>query len=211
MYKPLIVVFITAFLFINAIKCQDFSPISNEATFKKNYAEKAAAIHSLKSNFTQEKSISLLEKKLISEGTFQFKNPDKLRIEYFKPYSYLFIMNKDKITIKNDQKQTSISTKSNKIFKMVSQITMECVSGNVLSSKEFKISVFENNLQYLLTLTPKDKTLKSLLKTIKIYIQKTDYTVDKIEMYEISGDFTIMYFKNRQINIPIADEIFMAN
>ena len=94
---------------------------------------------------------------------------------------------------------------------MVSQITMECVSGNVLSSKEFKILVLENNLQYLLTLTPKDKTLKSLLKTIKIYIQKTDYTVDKIEMYEVSGDFTIMYFKNRQINTPIADEIFMAN
>jgi len=210
MYKLLIII-ITTFLSINSIKSQDFAPISNETTFKKAYTEKTALTHSLKSNFIQEKSISLLEKKLVSEGLFQFKNPDKLRIEYFKPYSYLFLMNKDQITIKNDQKQTNISTKSNKIFKMVSEITMECVNGNVLSSKEFKISIFENNSQYMLKLIPKDKTLKSLLTEIKIYIEKIDYTVGTLEMYEVSGDFTKMIFKNRQTNIPIADEIFVVN
>jgi outer membrane lipoprotein-sorting protein len=204
-------IIVTILLISISAKGQNFEPVLDINAFKKTYNEKASAIKSLKSAFVQEKSISLLEKKLISEGSFQFKTPDKLRIEYNKPYSYLFIMNKDKIIIKNDQKQTSISTKSNKIFKLVSQITMDCISGNVLSSKEFKISILENKSQYLINLIPNNNSLKDILKEIKIYIDKSDYNVDKLEMYEVSGDFTKMIFKNRQTNIPVADEIFMAN
>ncbi len=194
-----------------SVQCQEFNPISNEAVFKKIYSEKSAAINSLKSDFTQEKTITLLEHKLISEGSFQYKKMNKLRMEYFKPYSYLFIMNNDKVTIRNNQKQTSVSTKSNKLFKLISQITVDCVSGNVLESKDFQTSIFENKSLYLLKLTPKAKELKNVMNEIKIYVSKANYTVEKIEMYESSGDFTLLIFKNKQINSTIPDEVFSAN
>jgi outer membrane lipoprotein-sorting protein len=190
---------------------QDFVPIANELAFKKLYIEKSASIQTLKSNFIQEKSISMLEKKLVSEGCFQFKKNGLLRMEYFKPYTYLFLMNKDKITIRNNQNQTTVSTSSNKLFKLISQIMLDCISGEVLSVKEFQTKVFENKTLYLLKLLPKDKNLKSLIKELDVYVSKSDYTVEKIDMFEVSGDFTKMIFKNKQINLLINDEIFTAN
>jgi outer membrane lipoprotein-sorting protein len=201
----------TLFICYTSVQCQEFSPISNEAAFKKTYSEKSAAISSLKSDFTQEKTITLLENKIISDGCFQYKKMNKLRMEYFKPYNYLFIMNDDKVTIKNNQKQTSVSTKSNKLFKLISQITVDCVSGDVLDSKDFKTSIFENKSLYLLKLAPNAKELKNVMNEIKIYVSKTSYTVEKIEMYESSGDFTLLIFKNKQINTTIPDEVFSAN
>lgn len=187
---------------------QDFAPLKDEVAFRKLFAEKSQEFITLKSDFIQEKSIYLLENHIISNGSFQYKRDGKLRMEYFKPYSYLFVLNNDKVMIKNNQKQTNINANSNKLFKLISQITVDCINGNILSSKQFKTSILENGNSYRITLIPKLKELNSLLSEIVILISKKDYTVETIEMKEVSNDFTLMTFSNKEINKPISDEVF---
>lgn len=199
------------FVLISAVNAQNYTPVKDVAGFKKLYASKSAAINTLRSDFVQEKSISMLNNKLSSDGLFIFKKTNKLRMEYTNPYPYIFVMNDDQIIIKNDQKKTNISVNSNKLFKMISQITIDCVTGNILNSKDFNVKVSENAKVYYLVLIPHQKMLKSLFAEIDLVISKSDYTVDKLDLKETSGDSTILIFTNKKINIPVSDEVFAVN
>ena len=199
-------------LFIfNTSYAQNYKPLENREAFLKIYKEKAKATASLTSDFTQMKTISMLEKKLISEGRFCYKSPSKVRMEYIKPFAFLFILNNDRVIIRSNQKETTIPTSSNKIFKIISQITVDCVSGDVFDNKNFKSSILESNTQYEVTLIPTFKELESILKEIKVIVSKKDYTVDRIEMSEVSGDFTQIVFKNKEINPSVPDATFTGN
>lgn len=190
---------------------QNYTPVKNIVEFRSLYSEKSDAINTLKSDFIQEKSISMLKNKIISEGSFIYKKNKKLRMEYKKPYTYLFIMDNDKVTIKNNQQKSSVSTKSNKLFQMISQMTIDCVTGKVLNSKDFDIKVSENAKVYHLVLIPRQKLLKSLFNGIDILISKIDFTVDRLEMKETSGDNTVLIFSNKKINTLVTDEVFKVN
>ena len=153
----------------------------------------------------------MLENKIISEGSFIYKKNNKLRMEYRKPYSFLFVMENDKVTTKNNQQKSSVSTNSNKLYKMISQMTIDCVTGNVLNSKDFDIDISENAKVYYLVLKPRQKLLKSLFDRIDILISKKDFTVDRLELKETSGDNTTLVFTNKMLNAPVNDEVFEVN
>ena len=191
-----------------SIHAQNYTPVKNIAEFKSLYAVKSASINTLTSDFSQEKSISMLEHKIKSQGSFIFKKSDKLLMKYTKPYTYLFAMDHDKITVKNDLGKSSVAVNSNQLYKMISQITIDCVTGNVLNQKEFDIKVSENTLVYHLSLIPRQKLLKSLFTEIELLISKNDFTVDKLEMKESSGDYTVLVFSNKKLNSPVADDVF---
>ncbi|MCX6306870.1 MAG: outer membrane lipoprotein carrier protein LolA [Bacteroidetes bacterium] len=203
--------FVLLFSWLAPAGAQNYTPVKNLVAFKSLFSSKSAAINSLKSDFVQEKSISMLENKIISEGSFIYRKSNRLRLEYRKPYTFLFIMDNDRVTIKNSQQTSSVSASSNKLYKMISQLTINCVTGNVLNSKEFDVDVFENARAYFLVLKPRQNMLKSLFDRINIFISKNDFTVDRLELMETSGDKTTLVFTDKKINIPVDDEVFKVN
>jgi outer membrane lipoprotein-sorting protein len=84
------------------------------------------------------------------------------------------------------------------------------LNGNILQSKEYVVSYYENESTYLLELEPQDKTILELVQKIKIYIDKKKLNVNKIEMKEKSGDFTLLSFINVLQNTEIKDEEFIV-
>ena len=194
-----------------AVSAQNYTPVKDVAGFKKLYATKSTSINTLRSDFIQEKSISMLNNTLNSNGSFIFKKVNKLRMEYAKPYPYLFVLNENQISIKNDQKKSNVSVNSNKLFKMISQITIDCVTGNILNSKDFDVKISENAQVYFLVLKPNQKMLKSLFNEIDLLVAKSDFTVERIDLKETSGDSTTLIFSNKKINTQVSDEIFTVN
>jgi outer membrane lipoprotein-sorting protein len=193
---------------ISTVCAQNYTPVKDVAGFKKLYSAKSTAMNTLRSDFVQEKSISILNNKLNSNGSFVFKKANKLRMEYAKPYPYIFVMNDDQIIIKNDQRKSNVSVNSNKLFKMISQITIDCVTGNILNSKDFDVNISENAKVYFLVLKPNQKMIKSLFTEIDLLVAKNDFTVDRIDLKETSGDATTLIFSNKKINTPVSDEAF---
>jgi outer membrane lipoprotein-sorting protein len=185
-----------------------FVPCKDIASFKKQYTEASKNLQSLKCNFVQEKSISMLKDKLVSNGEFAFKKPDRLRMEFKKPYSYIFILNGTKIFIQDNQKKTEISASGNKLFKKISQITVSSVSGDILNSSDFSVVILENSSQYMLQLTPKSKEIKELFKLFQVYISRNDNLIHKIDMTEVSGDNTTITFTDKKTNLPLNDALF---
>ena len=208
MRRLIIILIILGWGFSSEAQHAGFSPVPDMVKFKTSFAAAAQKITSIKSDFVQEKNLSMLSEKITSKGKFWFKKESQVRMEYSQPYQYLMILNKDKVYVKDGNKENKISAKSNKLFQQVNKIMIDCMQGSALDNPDFKTNVFENKNNSLVELTPVTKGLKELFKTINVVVDKKDFSVVSIEMLELSGDNTILRFSNKELNAAIPDELF---
>ena len=208
MRKLIIILMILGCAVASKAQHAGFSPVPDIAKFKAGFSVAAQKITSIKSDFVQEKNLSMLAEKITSKGKFWFKKENQVRMEYNQPFQYLMILNKDKVYVKDGTKENKISAKSNKLFQQVNKIMIDCMQGSALDNPDFKTMVFENKTNSLVELTPVTKGLKELFKTINVVVDKKDFSVVSIEMLELSGDNTILRFSNKELNAAIPDELF---
>ena len=186
-----------------------FKTAKDTALLKEKINAISKETNSLESDFTQVKMLSMLSEKITSKGHFCFKKDNLLRWEYVSPYTYVIVINKDKVFIKDDTKLKKYDMNSNKIFKEINDIMISCIDGNILASNKFKISYGENDKAYRLELTPLVKGMKESLKIIYMYFDKAVTSVTKLEMVETTDDFTIIDFTNKKVNGNIPAEKFI--
>ena len=185
-----------------------YNEVKDKVTFKKNFAIGAKNIMSIKSSFVQEKNLSMLSEKIISQGKFWFKREQKVRIEYEKPFRYLLLINGDQILIRDDQKETKMSAHSNKLFQQINKVIVDCLSGAILENKDFAPRVFQNEKMYLLEMSPVSKGIKEFFQTIIVLVNKDDWSVTSIQMNEAGGDNTIIRFSDKALNQKLDDTLF---
>lgn len=185
-----------------------YSAIADAAKFKEQFSAASLKTTSIKSDFVQEKNLSMLSEKIVSKGKFWFKKANMVRMEYTHPFQYLMIINKDKVFIKDGQKENKVSSRSNKLFQQINRIMVDCMQGTALNNTDFRTRVFEGKSSYLVELAPVVKGLKEMFKTITVYVDKKDYSVMNLEMLEISGDNTVIKFINKELNSSLQDALF---
>ena len=194
--------------FLSKAQYAGYSLVADLTKFKAAFAVAAQKTSSIKSDFTQDKNLSMLSEKITSKGNFWFKKDSRVRMEYNHPFQYLMILNKDKVYIKDGQKESKVSTKSNKMFQQINKIMIDCMQGTTLDNTDFKTRVFENKTNALVELTPVTKGMKEMFKSINVIVDKKDFSVTSIQMLELSGDNTIMRFTNKELNAAIPDTLF---
>jgi len=195
-------------ILVTQAQYQGYKPVTDMASFKQDFTTIAQKTQTIKSDFLQEKNLSMLSDKIISKGKFWFKKDNLVRIEYTQPFQYLMVMNQNNVFIKDGQKENKMSTRSNNLFQQINKITVDCIQGTALNNTDFTIKVFENTQGYLIEMTPVTRTLKEFFKNINIAVAKKDYAVTKIDMIEPGGDNTVINFLNRETNTNIPDAIF---
>jgi outer membrane lipoprotein-sorting protein len=185
-----------------------FTAVSDVSAFKNEFAIQSKKINTISSDFIQEKTLTLLTEKIISKGKFWFKRSDKVKIEYKTPYVYTMIINGDQMISKDGSKETHMNVSSNKMFRQLNKIIIDCVQGTILYNKDFSVKVFESASLYRIQLTPSTKMIKEFFQTILVNIDKKDYSVSIIELNEQGGDTTVMRFTNKQFNNSLGDAVF---
>jgi outer membrane lipoprotein-sorting protein len=206
--RKVLVFLLSIVSFATAGQYAGYQGVGDIASFKKQFTAEATKINSITSNFKQEKTLSALTETITSHGSFSFKRANKVRLEYKKPFSYVMVMNGDKVLVKDDGHQNTMNLKSNKLFQQINRIVVDCIQGTILDSKDFTSKVFENQHQFLLEMTPTSKNLKGFFQTIILLVEKKDYSVDSIKMNEPSGDTTIITFTEKKINATVSDSVF---
>src|ERR1700681_2502043 len=116
MIKMISLVSLLVFYLCSQAQYPGYVLLNHPETFKKTFVQATATTESIQSDFSQEKSLTMLSEKIHSTGKFWYRKKDKLRMEYIQPFAYLMILNAGKIFIKEGQKENKISTNSNKIF-----------------------------------------------------------------------------------------------
>ncbi|MBP6285644.1 MAG: outer membrane lipoprotein carrier protein LolA [Ferruginibacter sp.] len=208
MRKIILITFLIVTAFSTQAQYAGYSPVADIAKFKADFSAATQKTSSVKSDFVQDKNLSMLSEKITSRGKFWFKKESRVRMEYTQPFQYLMVLNKDKVYVKDGQKENKISAKSNKLFQQINRIMIDCMQGTMLSNSDFKTRVFENRNAALVELVPVTRGLKELFKSINVIVDKKDFSVTSIEMQEISGDNTIMRFTNKELNASIPDTLF---
>lgn len=203
----LMIVFSSCILTMQA-QYPGYKSVAELNRFKELFTSTAKKTQTIKSDFVQEKDLGMLSEKIISKGKFWYKKDNKVRMEYTQPFQYLMIINQTNIYLKDGQKESKISTRSNKLFQQINKIMVDCIQGNVLNNPEYKINVFENNQTFLIELYPSAKALKEFFKNINIFVSKNDYSVNKLELHEQSGDKTVINYLNKELNTTLSDALF---
>ena len=206
-FKIIILIFT---LSISSSFAQDksFKKITNLEEVKSKIADYSSKTNSIKSDFVQEKHLEILETPLISKGKFFYKKENNIRWEYIEPLKYIIVIHKGKFTIKDETKVSEYDIESNKMFKEINNMIITSMKGEIINNKDFTVSFFENNTYYLAKLTPNKKEIANFITTIKIYFNKTDFSVSKVIMVETEQDYTQIVFKNKSVNTQLNDSIF---
>ncbi|GAO42081.1 hypothetical protein FPE01S_01_10940 [Flavihumibacter petaseus NBRC 106054] len=185
-----------------------YTPIKDPAAFQTAFAAAAQKTNSFRADFVQEKNLSLLEEKIVSKGKFWFRRENLVRMEYQQPFQYLMIINGNLVHIKDGQKENTVSVKSNRLFQKINTITIDCVRGTALQNGDFQSKVFDGQQYFLLELVPVSKELKDLFAKILLYLDRKDYSVQRIDMVENGGDNTLITFNQKEVNVQIPDAVF---
>ncbi|WP_448699584.1 outer membrane lipoprotein carrier protein LolA [Mucilaginibacter sp. AW1-3] len=208
MRKIIFIFFVLILGFTAKAQTGGYTTVTDLANFKQQFIAIATKTETIKSDFVQEKNLSMLSEKITSKGKFWFKKNSMLRMEFNKPFEYLMILNNDKMYVKDGGKESKVSVKSNKIFQQIDRIIVDCVQGAVFNNPDFIARAYENKGNYKVELTPVSKTLKEFFKNIDVVVDKKNYEVTTIEMNENSGDSTVLHFINKELNTVIPDALF---
>ena len=172
----------------------------------------ASAMKGMQCDFVQTKRMKLLSKEIQSKGIMYFKRPNKLRWQYIAPYDYTFILNDDKVQIKSSKSTKNIDVQGNKMFRQITNIILNSVTGGSLkSSSDFNVEVYKKDNTYFAKLFPKKKELKQLYQVIEIYFDSALTMVNSVRMVEKTGDETRVNLINTKLNIAVDDKMFAVN
>lgn len=196
-------------MMFNNLEAQDqYHPVNDIEGFRHKVIEASFLTQSISSEFVQLKHLSFLEEDVESFGNFYFQKENRLRWEYTAPFFYLIIFNMDTILIRDEQNTNLYDAASGRMFREINNIMLSMVNGSILESSDFEFEYFENTSSYMLELSPQDSNMKEFLSKIRLFINKSDYTVDELYMIEKSNDYTHIRFTNKRLNEDIPQHIF---
>jgi len=171
--------------------------------------EASEKLNSLRCDFVQKKTISILAKEMVSEGQMFFKQKDKLKWEYTKPTQYELIMNEDQVLVNSGNTKNAMTTNSSKAFRKLSKIILSMINGSgIFDTSMFTAQLMVGAKDNMVILNPTQKEMQQMFSVIRLRFNKSDYTVNVVEMEEKNGDSTRIEMKNKQVNIKLNDEIF---
>lgn len=172
----------------------------------------ASSIRTMQCDFVQTKQLSIMNDKLVSRGRMYYKQPNQLRWQYTSPYTYTFVINGNRIMMQSAAKRNVIDVKSSRLFKSITRIMMNSVTGKSLnSSSDFKVRMFADDDEWMAELTPVKKEMKQMFRTIKLFFNERRSIVTKVEMLEKSGDTTVINLNNVQTNKQINESYFAVD
>ena len=189
-----------------------FMPLASmaqEAQIKQKISQVAAAMKTMQCDFVQTKHLKMLNDKMVSKGCMFYQQSNCLRWEYTSPYTYTFILNNDKVLLKNKKRNDVIDVNQNKVFREIARIMMNSVVGNCLQdNKSFKSSISVVGGEWVATLLPLRKDMKQLFQSIVLHFSQRQAVVTQVELTEKNGDKTVIELKNIKTNGPINANMF---
>ncbi len=180
----------------------------------KRFNESQQSVASLTASFTERKNLSLLAKPLLSNGTFLYSRPSRIKWEYTEPEPRVFLITEDRfIAYYPNQKRAEEVPLSKLAGRRVFRVFGIGQTAEDLG-KFFDITQDDPGDEkgaYLLILTPKRQRVKDRLQRVRFWVDARTFLPRKLEYVESDGDSTLLSFNNIRLNPEIAEARFNVN
>lgn len=176
---------------------------------KENITKTCNDINSIKCNYIQEKSVSLLEDDIKNEGEVIFVNPNNLCWKNNYPENQSFILKNDSVKIINNDGVDIMPIEKHLIFKEVLKIINNAVSNNsIIDEKNFIPSYEENENYIIVNMMPKKNKMKNIIGNMRLHFEKSSYLIHRIEIIDNNSDITTIILSDICINHEIDKSLF---
>jgi len=202
---------ITIVLLVLALSAfgQNRQKITNTTEFEKQLKSVSETTHSVESEFRQEKYMKVFAEKVVSFGTFYYRKPNKISLQYQKPMKYIITINGEKLQTISGEKKTTISLGSNKMMAQMRGLIEASMVGNISAlSKDYELEYFQSATDYFIKITPINNSIKAYIKEIGITFDCKSMAVNQLRMTENNDDYTDYIFTNQKYNTLKNDEKF---
>ncbi len=198
-------VFVFATQLLNA---QTGQPIADPSDFFNKLRQTSAATTSIRAEFTEEKFLSYLKEPAKATGIFYYKKANMLRWEKIKPTPYVFLVNGDKVKIKDNNKEKDISSFNEGIGK-IKDLMIVLVNGELQKNKLFTISCYKADAAYQVKLIPRNKRMAKVFDYLLLTFAADNMRLKEMDFFEKSGDKSVMKFYNDVVNVKLDDNLFV--
>lgn len=164
------------------LKAQETVMNNSEITEFKNLVNATASeIKTIQSNFTQYKHMDFLSNDIETSGKMAFKEPDLIKWEYTKPYTYSVIFNKGKIYIDDDGSKSNMDLGNNRLFKKLNELIIGSVKGDMFNETDFDMVYFSTVVGSKVIFKPKDQTILSYIASVELLFDPDKGTVQEVK------------------------------
>ena len=186
---------------------QEEVPIKNREAFIQKFDEVSENTTSIQCEFIQRKYISISKTPLESSGRLYFEG-EKMRWEQEIPKPYLMTIKGERLKIKEDGNVKEHVMNDNKYMKGLREIMIGSMTGNLLKSNQFETDLMENEVSWIVNMTPRLKRVKKMFSHIKMKFNRETYRMEQVILTEANGDHTDIFFLNPVFNKDVPDHLF---
>jgi len=194
------------FYFLSSF-AQDYKKLQDPVTFAKSLKAKMDITKSLSADFKETVVSEMFDNPQKADGKFWYKQKDKIRWEHTSPKKQVILINGEKLKMSENGKEVSNAT-SKMIVKKVQGLMVKLMSGDFLSSKDFKISYYENTSAYKLVLTPVSSKISKYVEKIELVFTKKGLLMTEMSIFESDTEKVMYSFSNINENQSIQDAKF---
>ncbi len=148
-----------------------------------------SAIQSRHAYFTEEKTLNMLEKKLIIKGFLHYEAPDYMKREIISPQRKTYEIRGDELLINHGERRLALSDYP--VFKAFVDSFRATLAGDLPKLRQhYRIWLKGKKADWVLSLYPSNQKLASYVKIIRM--SGSFNRIVKIETQESDGDHSVI-------------------
>ncbi len=186
---------------------QDLQPMADAQDFISRLKVKSESTKSISADFKEEKYLSFLKEPQKSSGVFYYQSENKMRWEQQVPSEYIILINDDQIQLQENGKEKNVNA-AKRVTSKVKDLLLTLIKGDFHESKSFDAKYFQNSMEFVVVLDPRDKKLSNVFEKIELHFSKKDLNLNQLTFFEKEGDKSIMNFYNQKVNQNIEPHRF---
>lgn len=142
-------------------------------------------------SFVEKKSVRVLERPLVSSGELHFVAPDRLEKRTLRPRPELLRLDGDSLTLERGGRRLQLSLRGQpEAAAFVESIRGTLAGDRAALERVYRLQLEGGERAWVLTLTPRESAMASLVARIRIAGQRAEVSVVEIE--HANGDGTLM-------------------
>jgi len=217
--KKILIVLFSIFLFSSLINIPLLADAGEEKIYQTSdisallhrLEKKVTGFESLKIDFVQEKNLAIFQKKIVLKGKIYLQRPHRVVWHIDEPVKYSVIITDEFVRQWDEDtgQVQEIPLSRKPVFRAVLDQLTAWFSGRYVSLLEdYDVQVLQQSPS-ILRFVPKETNITvKIIKHIIVAFRRDEKYLKQIKFQEISGDSTIIIFKNIILNAPIDDSVF---